>query len=277
MCFNDAVPELAGASLTDLVDVTRYPILDAGAPEFRDLAEHCRAQLDETGCCILPGFLTPEAVGSAVDDARRSAPVAHHSEVATGTAYLEIPDSHWPEGHARTLTGPTALSAVAYDLFPSDSIIRRLYEWDPLMEFLAAALGQERLYRYADPLGALNLAVMTDGDQLWWHFDQTDFVVSLALQDAERGGDFEYVPMIRNRDDERYDTVAEVLHGGRAGVERVPMEPGTLMLFEGRHSVHQVTPIEGATPRLVALLAYDTKPGTVSSELLKLVRYGRAG
>jgi hypothetical protein len=36
-------------------------------------------------------------------------------------------------------------------------------------------------------------------------------------------------------------------------------------------------PIEGATPRLVALLAYDTKPGTQSSELLKLVRYGRTG
>jgi hypothetical protein len=260
-----------------LVDVDRYPIIDPSSTEFGALATRCRAQLDETGCCILPGFLTPEAVALAVDEAGSLVPVAHRSEVATGTAYLEIPEPSWPSGHARTLTGPTALSAVAYDLFPSQSIIRRLYEWDPLMAFLAAALGKPRLYRYADPLGGLNLAVMTDGDQLWWHFDQTDFVVSLALQDAERGGDFEYVPMIRTTDDERYDAVADVLRGDRAGVVRAPMAPGTLMLFEGRHSVHQVTPIEGATPRLVALLAYDTKPGTESSELLKLVRYGRAG
>ena len=56
----------------------------------------------------------------------------------------------------------------------------------------------------------------------------------------------------------------------------MPMEPGTLMLFEGRRCLHRVTPIEGGTPRLVALLAYDTKPGTCSSELLRLVRYGRA-
>jgi hypothetical protein len=28
-------------------------------------------------------------------------------------------------------------------------------------------------------------------------------------------------------------------------------------------------------PRYVALLAYDTEPGTDSSDLLKLVRYGR--
>ena len=59
-------------------------------------------------------------------------------------------------------------------------------------------------------------------------------------------------------------------------VTTVPMAPGTLMFFEGRASLHRVTPIEGPTPRYVALLAYDTQPGTCSSELLRLVRYGRA-
>jgi hypothetical protein len=53
------------------------------------------------------------------------------------------------------------------------------------------------------------------------------------------------------------------------------MRPGTLMLFEGRHSMHRVTPVIGDVPRQVALLAYDTRPGTDSTDLLKLVRYGR--
>ena len=53
------------------------------------------------------------------------------------------------------------------------------------------------------------------------------------------------------------------------------MEPGTLLVFEGRHSLHRVSPIEGATTRLVALFGYDTKPGTMSSDLLKMIRYGR--
>jgi hypothetical protein len=48
-----------------------------------------------------------------------------------------------------------------------------------------------------------------------------------------------------------------------------------MMLFEGRHSLHRVTPVVGPRPRLIALLAYDTRPDTDSSELLKLVRYGR--
>lgn len=30
-----------------------------------------------------------------------------------------------------------------------------------------------------------------------------------------------------------------------------------------------------APPRYVGLLAYDTKPGTESSDLLKMIRYGR--
>ena len=31
----------------------------------------------------------------------------------------------------------------------------------------------------------LDLAAMHDGDELYWHYDQTDFVMSLALQDAD--------------------------------------------------------------------------------------------
>jgi hypothetical protein len=39
--------------------------------------------------------------------------------------------------------------------------------------------------------------------------------------------------------------------------------------------LHRVAPIHGNTARLVALFGYDTKPGTMSSDLLKAVRYGR--
>ena len=75
-------------------------------------------------------------------------------------------------------------------------------------------------------MGALNLAVMSDGEQLQWHFDQTDFVVSLAIQDAEEGGDFEVAPQIRTADDEHYDDVAHVLAGERGTVVTLPMTPG---------------------------------------------------
>jgi hypothetical protein len=117
---------------------------------------------------------------------------------------------------------------------------------------------------------------MSDGDELHWHYDQTDFVVSIAIQSSDAGGDFECVPLVRRDGDERYDLVREVLRGnGGSAVETIPMTPGTLMVFEGRRSLHRVSPIRGPRARWVALLAYDTKPGTDSSPLLKRVRYGR--
>jgi hypothetical protein len=137
-------------------------------------------------------------------------------------------------------------------------------------------LGEKELFRYADPFGALNLAVMRDGHELGWHFDQTDFVVSIALQPSTEGGHFENVPRIRSANNDNADTVADIRSGNRNDLVRVePMTPGTLMVFNGRWSYHRVSQVRGSIPRHVALLAYDTKPGTDSNIELKLGRYGR--
>ncbi len=262
------------SSPADLIDLVRYPILDLEAPAARALARDCRAQLDRTGACELPDFLKPAAVAALVREGDELAKVAYHS-IVTGTAYLEKPDPSWPPEHPRRHFDQTSVGVVAYDQFPRDSPMRRLFEFDPLMEFIAAAIGKPKLYRYADPMGALNLAVMGDGERLHWHYDQTDFVTSIALRPAESGGDFEYVPLIRSAIDENYPRVARLFAGDIADVVRVPMRPGTLLLFEGRNSIHRVTPIRGRTTRLVALLAYDTKPDTRSSMTLQMARYGR--
>ncbi len=270
-----AVPAQATLSPAQMIDLERYPITSLGTDAARQLTTHCRRQLDDTGACELPGFLTPECVALLVREGDALSAQAYHS-VVTGTAYIETPDMTLPSDHPRRIFGTSSVGVIAYDQFPSDSPLRRLYEWEPLMDFIGAALGKDRLYRYADPMGALNLAVMGDGEKLFWHYDQTDFVTSIALRDADEGGDFEYAPLIRSATDENYAAAKRVLEGSSEQVVRVPMCPGTMLLFEGRNSLHRVTPISGHTTRLVALLAYDTKPGTRSSKLLQLARYGRA-
>jgi hypothetical protein len=256
-----------------IVDVERYPVddLERAAPVIAEAS----ADLRDRGVAILPGFLDPLALDEIVAEADRLAAVGHAEDVP-GTVYLGFPDETFPEGHPRRHVSRSALTAVAYDLFPPESLLRALYEWDDFMRFVGALLDRWPLYRYADQLGALNVATMYETDELGWHFDLTDFVVSIALQSSELGGEFEAAPLVRSPDDECYDDVARVLNGQAADmVETIPMTPGTLMLFEGRHSLHRVTPIGGRTPRHVALLAFDTKPGTDSTDLLKLVRYGR--
>src|SRR5690606_36870355 len=138
-------------------------------------------------------------------------------------------DPSLDENDVRRLMSTTSRGAVAYDQFPQDSLVRMLYEWDDLMAFVADALGYPRPYRYADTLGPLNPAVMREGDHLRWHFDQTDFVVSLLLQDCEAGGAYEVVPQTRSSDRENYEKVRNIISGSdRQHVITLDIQPGCL-------------------------------------------------
>jgi hypothetical protein len=265
------------ASIATMVDLDRYPVHDLGSARAQNLIADCRAQLAASGACALDGFLNAQAIAEAAEEGRALAPLAHRTPSSRATAYLEAPDEGYPESHPKRRLQRTSVGAVAYDLFPPDSLIRRLYEWDGLLAFFQIALRKPKLWRYADSLGALNLAVMVDGDELLWHFDQTDFVVSLMLQRSLRGGAFEYVPNIRGSIEQNFPRVQRLLDGDRTAVVTLELAPGALALFEGRYSIHRVSPIEGSKPRLIALFGYDTKPGTTSTDLLKLRRYGRIG
>ncbi len=233
-------------NVASLVDTDRWPMNDDA------LTSQLNQAFVDENIVVLPGFIKPSALPALVAECDELAKVAYHTTV---NANLEV---------------------VAYDQFPNDSVIRALYEWEPLMEFVARVLGEKQLYRYADPFGALNLAVMRDGHELGWHFDQTDFVVSIALQPSLEGGHFENVPRIRSMGNDNAETVAAIRNGERNDLVRnEPMTPGTLMVFNGRWSYHRVSKVHGAVARHVALLAYDTKPGTDSNTELKLGRYGR--
>ena len=265
---------MAAAALA-LVDRARYPIDEPSSEVFAAVVAEARRSLAEVGYAELPGFITPEGVAALSNEAEELAGRAFTSG-GVGTAYLELPDEvAFDETHPRRHWMPYSVSVVSYDLHPLDSGLRAVYESDELLGLLEAILERGPLFRYADPFGALNLAVMGDGDELQWHFDQTDFVVSLAVRDADVGGDFEVAPKTRSADEENYEHVASILGGDDTDVVHVEMTPGTLLVFEGRNSLHRVSPIEGPTSRLVSLLAFDTEPDRVGSELLRAIRYGR--
>jgi hypothetical protein len=261
-------------NVSDLIDQARYPLDSIGSPARATAVAEARRQIARRGAAEVPGCLSLTGLEACLAEARDLAQGAYVSR-GLGTAYLEEPGPQWPSDHPRAARQRYAVGVVACDQFPDGSAIRALYEWQALMEFVAKVLELPIIHRYADPLGALNLAVMTDGDELQWHYDQTDFVVSLALQGADGGGDFEVAPRLRSAAEENYAAVAGILNGERTLVQRLPMTPGTLLIFAGRNSLHRVSPIRGATPRLVALFGYDALPGVRSTPHLQLNRYGR--
>ncbi len=260
----------------NFVDLVRYPVDRLDTAEGRAMVGALRQSLADTGLAQLPGFVKPEIIERMTHDALTLRADAHLEDV-WGTPYLGLPDESFPPGHPRRHESRSLTWVIGYDQIPGDDPLRQLYEWPVLTEFMAEVLEIRPLHRFGDPLGALNMTVMEQDHTQGWHYDNTDFVVSLAIQSSTGGGEFECAARIRSDDDENYDEVASVL-AEQAGprVEVYPMVPGTLMIFHGRRSVHRVSAVEGDVPRIVALLSWDREPDTDSSELFKLVRYGRS-
>jgi hypothetical protein len=142
-----------------LVDLSRYPLLQPGSGRYASVVADARSQLKATGAAELPGFVSVAGVSELVRDADALAPRAHPSG-GQGTAYLEFPDFTLPADHPRLHFADYRVRAVAYDITPQGSPLRRLYEWDPVTALIEAVLQRGPIYRYADPFGALNLAVM---------------------------------------------------------------------------------------------------------------------
>jgi len=254
------VEQRTASAAGDAVDLDRYPIAHLGAPRARELIERCRGQLRSEGLCVLHGFLRPEAVERAVEQARSGLAGAHAKERAICAYDDEDIDPGLPAGDPVRKLHRHSMRVIAYDRLGADSPVRRLYEWDGLTAFLSEVL-EEPVHTCADPLLSVVVTAMGDGQEQGWHFDDNDYVVSLLLQRAERGGEFEYAPMIRDGADQAYDRVRAVFAGAGDEVRVVPADAGTLALFRGRRSVHRVSPVSGDRDRLIALLSFDSRPG----------------
>lgn len=98
--------------------------------------------------------------------------------------------------------------------------------------------------------------------------------MTLALQNAEEGGAFEYAAGIR-KDGENFEEVAKVLDGTSDRVRTLHLRPGDLQLFLGRYSLHRVAPLGGERRRHVATFSYVEEPDMVGSPERARQLYGR--
>ncbi|PZS40210.1 MAG: hypothetical protein DLM62_04035 [Pseudonocardiales bacterium] len=258
----------------DLVDLEQFPIHDLDSERGRQFVRDCRNQLAAEGVCVLTGFITPGAVAEMVDVAQRLADKAWTSD-QTHTVYFEPVDTDVAATHPRAHPVRSAKHGIAYDYIPAEAPMRRLYESDDLTRFIAAVLEKPVLFRSADPLDALQVTTFRAGDELGWHFDRSEFSVTVMYQQAESGGDFVYVPGLRSEDDENYSGVQQVLHGDTSDLRVLPSAPGTLAFFRGQHALHCVMPIAGPTSRVNSVLTYGERPDMRLNDLTSQLFYGR--
>lgn len=247
---------------TVLIDTQRYPVHARDSRAYAKLLDRCRAQIDDSGCVVLPAFARPVTVRRMIDETRELAPLGHFNDTHTNP-YNSADDPALPAAHPKRLFQDRSNGFVAGDRIGEATCIRRLYHDPDLQAFLADVLGVERVHEYADPLAGLVVNVLRPGCQHPWHFDTNEFVVSMMTQQPEAGGRFEYCPGLRTPDNENFDAVRDVVQGDRSAVRVLDLRPGDLQIFFGRYSLHRVTRPEGSRERHTLILGYAREPGLI--------------
>lgn len=256
------------------IDLDRYPVDRLDSPEGRRLIAEARERIAETGCLLLKDFVT---AGGLAELERQSRALSEHAHVRrrAATPYGGPPQEDYPEGHPARRELERTNAFIAGDLIEDGSAARALYHHEGFQRFVAAVVGAEQLYEYADPLAGLVINVLQPGCAHPWHFDNNDFIVTLMTQQPEAGGAFEYCPQLRSAEDQNYPGVEAVLDGERGPVETLDLRPGDLQIFFGRNSLHRVAEVEGGRERHTLILAYAEKPGVIGDPERTRILFGR--
>lgn len=257
----------------DFIDLDRYPIDRTGAGRDAVIAD-ARAAIASVGCAVLKGFVREESIPAMVAECDRTAQFGHRNFNRTNP-YFTAERNDFPESHPLRRFYDRSNAFVPADHFKNDSILRAIYDWPAFAPFIQEALGEEQFYPYADPLADVIVNLADEGAGFPWHFDTNNYTVTLAIQNAEKGGDFEYSPYLRTPTDENYKGVERVLDGDNSLVCNLRLEPGDLQIFKGRYSLHRVTPLSGTITRYVAIFSYVEEPGMVGSPERTRQLYGR--
>lgn len=261
--------------MKDVLDLDRYPFDREGSPEWQRLVDASVAALEADGMFNLEGFLRPGVAEKAVQEIQPVMAARSHVHKRLHNIYFKPDLPELAPDHPALRKVETISHTVCADQIPGSTVLA-IYEYEPLLRFLAAAMGKSKLHVMQDPLARTNVMAYRAGEALNWHFDRSEFTTTLLLQAPERGGDFEYRTDLRSDDNPNYDGVAKLLEGRDLEAKILRLKPGTLNVFRGKNTAHRVTTVQGARERMIAVFSYYEKPGVMFSPEERVGFYGRA-
>ena len=260
--------------MRQFLDLDRFPLDSLDGVGGRALLARCRRDLREAGMFNLSGLIRPQALErcvAEVEPALRTEAFIHSRE---HNIYFDDDIEGLDADHPALTRFETVNHTVCGDQIAA-SLVTRIYEWQPLIDFLAAVMDKPRLYPMADPLARINVMAYHAGDALNWHFDRSEFTTTCLLQAPPAGGEFQYRSDLRSDADPNYEGVGRLLAGEDDRVRTLPLAPGTLNVFKGRNTAHRVTPVEGDRARIIAVFSYYETPDVAFSDAERLGFYGR--
>ena len=262
--------------MKQFLDLDRFPLDRTDGVAGRALLARCRRELHETGMFSLGGLIRAEALERCVAEVEPLFATHAFTHAREHNIYFDDEIDGVDPGHPALARFRTVNHTICGDLIPA-SLVTRIYEWRPLIDFLAAAMGKPRLYCMADPLARINVMAYRAGDALNWHFDRSEFTTTCLLQAPAAGGEFQYRSGLRSDADPNWDGVGRLLAGEDDQVRTLPLAPGTLNVFKGRNTAHRVSSVEGDRARIIAVFSYYETPDVAFSDAERLGFYGRKG
>lgn len=251
--------------ITTMVNCDQYGLDKPGMAEWQKAVQTARESLAQDGCCVLTDFIPPQCQSALAAQSAAVAPNAYYT-VETVNAYNTDINQLYPATHPASITFERGNAFVARDLIPPSYLIQQLYSHPLFKRFIAACFTTEEIHELSDPLAGLCVNVLEPGKTHPWHFDTNEFTVSLMTQPAESGGVFEYCPAIRSPEQENLEAVRNVITGKHPEqVKRLQLKCGDLQLFQGRYSLHRVSPVSGQHARHTVIFAYTKLPNVVGS------------
>ena len=209
-----------------LHELDRWPLHELDGFEGQALVARCREALRDAGMFSLAALIRPEALETSVTEVAPILDAAAFTHSREHNIYFDDEIDGIDANHPALRRFTTINHTICGDQIPK-SVITRIYEWQPLSDFLALAMGKSRLYPMADPLARINVMAYHEGEQLNWHFDRTEFTTTVLLQAPRSGGEFQYRSALRSESDPNYDGVARLLSDRDERVQTLALEPGT--------------------------------------------------
>jgi hypothetical protein len=231
------------------------------------------SKLEKDGILIFNSFIGTDGLKTLQDEANDLKKHSYRSS-SEYNVYISEYDNTFSSDSPRNRIMSTSKKCIPNDLIPKDSILQRLYDSSFLKDFFCELLDKENLYPYEDSLSSININYYDKGDALGWHFDNSDYTITLLVKNCTKGGVYEFFNDMRYKDGkEDYAFVEKILDNEVSGTKIDSFE-GDLMIFKGNKSIHQVTAVEEGE-RILVTFNYNEKIGVSLSEKSRKTFFGR--
>ena len=256
-------------NISEIINYNEHPL------DNYDYINLCKNKISNKSILVLNNFLTKKCLNELIIESLYLQNKAFYCS-QNHTILLNKYDKTLDDDDPLNIEVKSDKGCVPHDMVRKKSKLNILYNSLIFKKFLKDVLNLKNLYPYSDTLSSINYNYYQNTQQLGWHFDNASFAITLMIQSAESGGDFEYVNKGRdyNKNFINKSYIKKILNSS-IKANKINANAGTLVLFYGRNYLHRVTPITSDKSRILVTLNYNEEEGTQLSENARLTFFGR--